>query len=275
MLSLLEKHRSFDGYQEIYSHNSLSNNCQMKFALYRPDKSKNIPILFFLSGITCNEQNFIQKSGFQKYASENEIAVVVPDTSPRGEDIIDDENYRLGKGAGFYLNAISKKWSKNYNMYDYVCLELPKLINENFKFSKHKIGIFGHSMGGGGAIQCAIKNPNLFKSVSAFSPICSLYKSNFAKEAREEYLENKIDAINLYDLIHLIQNNENLNIIKIDVGLDDEFYKDLYLEYFEEICKNQNQKLILKKHKGFDHGYYFIQSFIKDHFKFHSSILKN
>ena len=129
-------------------------------------------------------------------------------------------------------------------------------------------------MGGGGAIQCAIKNQNLFKSVSAFSPICSLHKSNFAKEARDKYLGNNIDYINRYDPSYLIQNNENLNSIKIDVGLADEFYDDLYINDFENICEKQNQKLIINKHKGYDHGYYFIQSFMEDHFNFHLSILK-
>ena len=206
MINLLEKHRCYKGFQEVYSHNSVANNCSMQFALYTPDKKENIPVLFFLSGITCTEQNFIQKSGYQEFASVNEIAVVVPDTSPRGEDIPDDDDYKLGKGASFYLNATEKEWTANYNMYDYVCLELPKLINENFQFSKNKMGIFGHSMGGGGAIQCAIKNPDIFKSVSAFSPICSLYKSSFAKEARDKYLANNIDKINSYDPLFLIQN---------------------------------------------------------------------
>ena len=274
MINLIEKHRCFNGFQEIYNHDSLSNNCKMQFSLYTPDKKENVPVLFFLSGITCTEQNFIQKSGYQKFASKNEIAIVVPDTSPRGDKIPDDDDFKLGKGAGFYLNASEQKWSRNYNMYDYVCFELTKLINEHFDFSKKSIGIFGHSMGGGGAIQCAIKNQNLFKSVSAFSPICSLHKSNFAKEARDKYLGNNIDYINRYDPSYLIQNNENLNSIKIDVGLADEFYDDLYINDFENICEKQNQKLIINKHKGYDHGYYFIQSFMEDHFNFHLSILK-
>jgi len=274
MLNLVEKHRSFCGYQEVYSHESVSNKCKMQFALYTPEINEDIPILYFLSGITCSEQNFIQKSAYQKYASDHKIAVIVPDTSPRGDDIPDSDDYNLGKGAGFYLNATNDPWSKNYNMYNYVCEELPKLINENFKFSKSQIGIFGHSMGGGGAIQCAIKNPNLFKSVSAFSPICSLHKSQFAKEARDKYLVNDINLLNLYDPIFLIQNNKALDKIKIDVGLNDEFLKDLFISDFEEVCAKNNQKLIINKHKGYDHGYYFIQSFIRNHIEFHASILK-
>ena len=275
MLNLIEKHRCFNGFQEVYSHNSSSNKCNMQFALYTPNKKEGIPVIFFLSGITCTEQNFIQKSGFQKFASENEIAVVVPDTSPRGENIPDDENYKIGKGAGFYLNASEKIWSDNYNMYDYICSELPELINENFDFSKTKIGIFGHLMGGGGAIQCALKNQNTFKSVSAFSPICSLKNSAFAELAREKYLGNNIDLINSYDPIFLIENSNNLDHLKIDVGLSDEFLNDLYISDFENICEKQNQKLLINKHKGYNHGYYFIQSFIEDHLNFHALILNN
>ena len=274
MINLIEKKRCFYGYQEVYNHISLSNECSMQFALYTPDKKEDIPVLFFLSGITCTEQNFIQKSGYQRFASENEIAVVVPDTSPRGDNIPDEDNYKLGKGAGFYLNATEKNWKKNYNMYDYDSSELPEIINENINFSKTQIGIFGHSMGGGGAIQCALKNTNIFKSVSAFSPICSLHKSAFAKDACDKYLGNNIDKINLYDPIFLIENYNKLDQIKIDVGLADEFLNDLFINDFEKICEKNSQKLIIKKHEGFDHGYYFIQSFINDHFKFHSSILK-
>tara|TARA_Y100000741_G_scaffold222717_1_gene169933 strand:+ start:518 stop:1342 length:825 start_codon:yes stop_codon:yes gene_type:complete len=273
MLELIEKHRCYNGYQTVYEHQSETNNCKMRFGLYIPDKEQNIPILFFLSGITCTEQNFIQKSGFQKFASDNQIAVVVPDTSPRGEDIPDSSDWKLGKGAGFYLNAITTQWSKNYNMYDYICKELIEIIRNNFNFNKSKIGIFGHSMGGGGAIQCAIKNKELFKSISAFSPICSLSKSSFASLAIKEYLNNNSETINLYDPLYLIENSESIEKIKIDVGLNDEFLDDLYLNDFEKVCSKNNQKLFVNKHHGYDHGYYFIQSFIKDHFEFHSSNL--
>ena len=273
MLNLKESHKCFKGKQEVYSHESYSNKCNMQFALYTPDESKDAEVLFFLSGITCSEQNFIQKSGYQKFASDHKIAIVVPDTSPRGEDIPNSDDFKLGMGAGFYLNAISDPWSKNYNMYDYICIELPNIINENFNFNKTKIGIFGHSMGGGGAIQCALKNKNLFKSISAFSPICSLEKSEFAKEARDKYLSNKIEQVRLYDPIYLMQNSETLKSIKIDVGIDDEFLDDLYINDFKKICSQRNQQLIINKHTGYDHGYYFIQSFIEDHIVYHKEML--
>ena len=274
-MKLIEKHRSFQGYQEVYRHPSKITNCDMQFALYSPDHCINIPVLYFLSGITCTEQNFIQKSGFQEFASKNQIAVIVPDTSPRGENIPDDEDYKLGCGAGFYLNATQEPWSKNYNMYDYITKELPHIIANNFKFSNSKVGIFGHSMGGGGAIQCALKN-DLYKSVSAFSPICSLQKSSFAKEMFTKYLNNDEEELNLYDPIMLVkQSQKKFEDIKIDVGLDDEFLKELYLDDFEEACNLVDQKLSLNKHQGYDHGYYFIHSFIEQHFEYHASNLKN
>jgi len=274
-MKLIEKHRSFQGYQEVYRHSSKITNCDMQFALYSPDQCIDVPVLYFLSGITCTEQNFIQKSGFQEFASKNQIAVVVPDTSPRGENIPDDENYKLGCGAGFYLNATQEPWSQNYNMYDYITKELPNIITNNFKFSNSKVGIFGHSMGGGGAIQCALKN-DLYKSVSAFSPICSLQKSSFAKDMFDKYLDSNEEELNLYDPIQLIkQSKKKFTDIKIDVGLDDEFLQDLYLDDFEEACNSVDQKLSLNKHQGYDHGYYFIHSFIEQHIKYHTSYLKN
>ena len=274
-MELIEKHRSHRGYQEVYKHFSATTNCSMNFALYSPDESKDCPLLYFLSGITCTEQNFIQKSGFQKFASENQIAVVVPDTSPRGEDIPDNENYKLGCGASFYLNATQDPWSKNYKMYDYITKDLPNLISNNFQFSKSKVGIFGHSMGGGGAIQCALKN-DLYKTVSAFSPICSLHKTEFAKEMFDNYLGNNHDQLDLYDPITLIKkSNKKFENIKIDVGLKDEFLKDLYIDDFISECNAVGQNLIINKHEGYDHGYYFINSFIKDHISYHATILKN
>ena len=201
--------------------------------------------------------------------------MIVPDTSPRGDNIPDDDRYNLGSGAGFYLNATQEPWSQNYNMYDYVTKELPNIINNDFKFSKSRIGIFGHSMGGGGAIQRALKN-DLYKSVSAISPICSLHKSQFAKEIFSNYLKNNEKELNMYDPITLVKKvKKKFSDIKIDVGLDDEFLKDLYIDDFSEACGLVNQKLSLKKHKGYDHGYYFISSFIEDHINYHTSILSN
>ena len=274
MIKLVESNKSFNGFQKVFEHESLSTKCPMRFAVYQPSNSNNVPLLYFLSGLTCSEQNFIQKSGFQKFASNCNIAVIIPDTSPRGKDIPDSENFKLGQGAGFYINATEKKWSKNYNMYDYIVKELPEIIDKNFNFSKNKIGIFGHSMGGGGAIQCALKNPKYFKSLSAFSPICSLYKSNFSELALKNYLNNDSNLINSFDPIYLLKKHNNLlDNILIDVGLEDEFIEDLFIDDFVNECKLVNQKVTLRKHPGYAHDYYFIQSFIEDHFDFHSKVL--
>jgi len=273
MLKICEKNKSFNGFQEVYEHQSSTTKSKMRFAVYKPKNSKNCQVLFFLSGITCTEQNFIQKSGYQKYASNKNIAVVVPDTSPRGKNIPDSEDYKLGCGASFYLNALTNPWSTNYNMYDYVTLELPKIIEDNFNFDIKKLGIFGHSMGGGGAIQIALKNPNIFKTVSAFSPICSIIKSDFSKKTIQEYLGSNVDSINTYDPITLIKLLQREDTIKIDVGLDDEYLENLYIKEFEKECQKHNQKLEINYHQGYGHNYYFIHSLIESHFQFHSSLI--
>ena len=272
MIELCESNKSFRGFQEVYEHQSSSTNSKMRFGVYKPEEYKNAQVLFFLSGITCTEQNFIQKSGFQKYASEKNIAVVVPDTSPRGTNIPDSEDFKLGCGAGFYLNATKEPWSKNYHMYDYITDELPKIIEKNFEFNLNKLGIFGHSMGGGGAIQIALKNSNLFKSVSAFSPICSILKSNFSQNAIKEYLDSNNDLIKNYDPINLIKESKKRNdTIKIDVGLEDEYLDDLFINEFKDECSKVDQKLDINFHEGYGHSYYFIHSLIESHFIFHSS----
>lgn len=274
MINLLENKKSFSGFQKVFKHESLSNKCPMHFAVYEPVNSKNCHVLYFLSGLTCTEQNFIQKSGFQRFASHYKIAVIVPDTSPRGKHVPDVDDFKLGQGAGFYMNATNDVWSKNYNMYDYIVKELPEIIDKNFKFSKTQIGIFGHSMGGGGAIQCALKNPKYFKSLSAFSPICSLYKSNLAELVLKNYFNNDSNLINSFDPIYLLKKHSNLfEDILIDVGLKDEFIEDLFINDFVNECARVNQKVKLRKHPGYGHDYYFIQSFIKDHFDFHSKKL--
>ena len=276
MLEIIEKNRCFKGFQEVYSHLSKSNKCNMKFALYTPDTNEKIPILFFLSGITCDEQNFIQKSGFQKFASDKKIALIIPDTSPRGENIKNSEDYKLGKGAGFYLNAITDEWKQHYNMYDYIADELPTIIENNFNFDTNRIGIFGHSMGGGGAIQIALKNEKIFKSISALSPICSLFQSDFSAMAIKEYLNSNSEIISKYDPISLIKNSVvRKDVIKIDVGLNDEYLKDLYISEFEQECIKHDQKIDISKHKGYGHNYYFVQTFIEDHIEFHYKNLRN
>ena len=242
-LKLIEKNKNFNGFQCVYSHYSKSNKCEMRFSIYLPNTSKKLPVLYFLSGLTCTEQNFIQKSGMQKYASKEKIIIIGPDTSPRGNQVPDSKESFLGKGAGFYLNATQIKWKKNYNMYDYITKELPELVNKNFNVNIKKQGIMGHSMGGMGSLVCGALNKKIFKSISAFAPICDPSKSAFSGNAFTKYLGKRNKQWNLYNPIEIFKKNKINNKILIDQGLNDEFIKDLYLDDFIKICKKNNQKI--------------------------------
>ena len=272
-LKLIEKNKNFNGFQCVYSHYSKANKCEMRFSIYLPNTNKKLPVLYFLSGLTCTEQNFIQKSGMQKYASKEKIIIIGPDTSPRGNQVPDSKESFLGQGAGFYLNANQSKWKKNYNMYDYITKELPELVNKNFNVNIKKQGIMGHSMGGMGSLVCGALNKKIFKSISAFAPICDSSKSAFSGNAFTKYLGKRNKQWNLYNPIEIFKKNKINNKILIDQGLNDEFIKDLYLDDFIKICKKNNQKILIRKHKDHSHGYYFISTFIKDHIKFHKKLL--
>ena len=234
-LKLIEKNKNFNGFQCVYSHYSKSNKCEMRFSIYLPNTNKKLPVLYFLSGLTCTEQNFIQKSGMQKYASKEKIIIIGPDTSPRGNQVPDSKESFLGQGAGFYLNANQSKWKKNYNMYDYITKELPELVNKNFNVNIKKQGIMGHSMGGMGSLVCGALNKKIFKSISAFAPICDSSKSAFSGNAFTKYLGKRNKQWNLYNPIEIFKKNKINNKILIYQGLNDEFIKDLYLDDFIKI----------------------------------------
>ena len=200
--------KSFDGNVEVYEHSSTSTNCDMKFSIYLPPQAKTakVPLLLWLSGLTCTEENFMVKSGCQKWAADYGIALLAPDTSPRGEKVPDDkESWDFGSGAGFYVNATQEPWSKNYKMYDYVTKELPKLVFDNCPVDPNRISISGHSMGGHGAITCALKNPGAYKSVSAFSPIVSPISCPWGEKAFGRYLGSNRDTWKEYDSIEYDQ----------------------------------------------------------------------
>jgi len=273
-IKILEKSRNFDGYQLVCSHTSKVNSCEMKFSIYLPDSKKKLPVLYFLSGLTCTEQNFIQKSGAQKYASKYKIIVVGPDTSPRGANVPNHPDSFIGQGASFYLNATTKKWKKNYQMYDYLIHELTETINKNFNVKQNNQGIMGHSMGGLGALVCGIKNKKKFKSLSALAPICSPSQSNFSINAFNKYLGTNKKIWESYDPCKLFKKNTFPSKILIDQGLKDAFINDLYFQDFIKICKTNYQKINFRLRKNHDHGYYFISSFIEDHILHHSNILK-
>ncbi|WLF83462.1 S-formylglutathione hydrolase [Moraxella sp. ZY210820] len=277
----LTTHRIFNGEQQLWQHFSGSLNCEMKFAIYLPDTAKHqkLPVLYWLSGLTCTEQNFITKSGYQRYADEHNVIVVAPDTSPRGESVADDTAYDLGQGAGFYLNATQGEWARHYQMYDYIATELPTLINEHFP-TNGKQSIFGHSMGGHGALTTALKNLEHYQSVSAFSPIVAPSSVAWGQKAFLAYLGDDkqawadYDSVALLEKHHLAIKQKNLPIL-IEQGDKDEFlHTQLKPELFCQMADKLGINYQYDLQAGFDHSYYFIASFIGKHIAFHAKNLK-
>ncbi len=287
-LEKISENISFGGKQMRYKHASRSLNCEMNFSIFIPTDTNNntVPVIYWLSGLTCTDENFVIKAGAQKYAQEHGIAIVCPDTSPRGDNIPDDPDklYDLGLGAGFYLNATKKPWIDNYHMYDYLVEELPALINKNFKINGEKMSISGHSMGGHGALTIALKNPNLYSSISAFSPICSPINCPWGEKALSNYIggnskENFEDWAE-YDAVELIKkSSEHVKKsmpILVDQGDADNFLKEqLKTELLINVSQKENFPMNIRYQEGYDHSYFFIASFIEEHIKFHSEYLKN
>ncbi|TXJ06476.1 MAG: S-formylglutathione hydrolase [Acinetobacter sp.] len=261
----------FGGWQDVYQHQSTSLNCRMNFAVYIPphQADEKLPVLYWLSGLTCNEQNFITKAAAQKYAAEHKVIIVAPDTSPRGEDVADDASYDLGRGAGFYVNATQAPWSAHYQMYDYIVDELPTLIEANFA-TNGKRSIFGHSMGGHGALVIALRNPERYASVSAFSPIVAPSQVPWGQKAFQAYLgDNQQDWL-AYDAVELIKTAQIKIPMLIEQGLADNFLAEqLKPHLLQQVCQQYNYPLTLNVHDGYDHSYYFIASFMETHIGFH------
>ncbi|MBI6528898.1 S-formylglutathione hydrolase [Proteus vulgaris] len=271
----IERHACFGGWQEIYQHTSKALNCEMKFAIYLPpmEEEQKYPVLYWLSGLTCNEQNFITKAGAQQFAAQHGIILVVPDTSPRGENVADDSAYDLGQGAGFYLNAIQSPWNEHYKMYDYIVDELPTLVETYFPVTD-KRAISGHSMGGHGALTIALRNSARYRSVSAFSPIVAPSIVPWGKKAFSAYLGDDMTQWQQYDAITLLDNVEHALPMRVDVGTDDPFYQEqLKPELFAQACDKKKFPYQLNLHQGYDHSYYFVASFIGEHIAFHAKHL--
>ena len=276
-MKIFASNRSFGGWTKMFSHTSDSCNGIMKCSIYLPPQSetRRVPVLYWLSGLTCTHENFITKAGSQQFASEQGLMIVVPDTSPRGTGIEgEDEDYDLGTGAGFYINATQKKWSTHYRMEDYIIHELPKVIEKHFPAKKEAKGIFGHSMGGHGALTLALKYPHNFRSVSAFSPICAPSQSAWGKKAFTAYFgENKKEWLK-HDANELMKTNSLKIPMLIDQGSEDEFLeKELNFKKFEVTCSSKNYPSTFRMQKGYDHSYFFIASFIEDHIRFHAKEL--
>lgn len=249
----------------------------MRFGLFLPPSAaySRVPVLYWLSGLTCTEENFIIKAGAQRVAAQLGIALITPDTSPRGLGIPgEEESYDLGTGAGFYVDATQAPWSQGYRMYSYITQELRALIEANFSIDPTRVGIFGHSMGGHGALTIAIKNPDYYKSVSAFSPICSPAQCPWGEKAFNAYLGPNLLEWQDYDATALIAaRGWKGPAILIDQGTDDQFLKDqLKPELLREACKRADVTLNLRMQEGYDHSYFFIASFIEDHLRFHGVV---
>lgn len=279
-LKKIESIKECDGYLNRYRHSSKVLNCDMVFSVYLPPQAEQsaVPTLYWLSGLTCTDDNARTKAGMQRYAAEQGIAIVFPDTSPRGESVADDvDRYDLGQGAGFYINAAQQPWARHYQMYDYVIHELPELIEANFPVIAGKKSISGHSMGGHGALICALKNPDSYQSVSAFAPICHPTKGQWGIDCFSHYLGDNEQDWDQYDATVLVQNGAKVKDILIDQGLSDEFYdeKQLLPEAFSEACKNKGQALNLRYQTGYDHSYHFIATFVGEHIAYHAKALKS
>lgn len=275
----IESVKEFGGYLNRYVHHSESCSCQMTFSVYLPPQAETgeVPTLYWLSGLTCSDDNARVKAGAQRYAAEHGIALVFPDTSPRGEDVADEaERYDLGQGAGFYLNATQEPWLKHYQMYDYVTTELPELLEANLPLLAGVKSISGHSMGGHGALICALKNPSSYRSVSAFSPICNPVNCGWGIACFDTYLGENTTSWQAYDATALVDAGAKVSDILIDQGTADEFYdeKQLLPENFQAACDREGQSVTIRMQEGYDHSYHFIATFIGEHITYHAQALK-
>jgi S-formylglutathione hydrolase len=291
-LNLRSEHACFGGTVGYYSHFSQVCRTEMRFSIYLPPQAqvRSLPILYFLSGLTCTEENFMVKAGAQQHAAQTGLVLVVPDTSPRNTGTPgEDTDWDLGTGAGFYIDATADPWKAHYQMYSYVTQELPALIADHFPVLPERQGIFGHSMGGHGALVCALRNRDRYRSVSAFAPIAAPSQCPWGQKVFGHYLGEDQSAWAAYDASQLVldtphqgtnrqaissSDTDTLGTILIDQGLADAFLAEqLQPERFEQACAQAGQPLTLRRQAGYDHGYYFISTFIGDHIRFHADVL--
>ena len=270
--------RCFGGEQRVYSHRSAQTGTDMRFGIYLPPQAEAgpRPVLYWLSGLTCTEENFITKAGAQRVAAELGLVIVAPDTSPRGLGHPGEaDSYDFGTGAGFYVDATAEPWRNGYRMHAYVVEELPALVSANFPVDVASAGIFGHSMGGHGALTIALKHPQRFRSVSAFAPICSPMRCPWGEKALSRYLGNDRDAWAQYDASALVESAGWAGPpILVDQGTADGFLEEqLKPQLLQEACSRAGVALDLRMQEGYDHSYYFISSFMEDHLRFHAANL--
>lgn len=274
----VSENRCFGGAQAVYQHESAETGTPMRFSVFTPPQAETEqrPVLWWLSGLTCSEENFTVKAGAQRYAAEHGLIVIAPDTSPRGAGIKgEDDSYDFGSGAGFYVDATQEPWDKNYRMYSYITDELQELVLDEFRADPCRQGICGHSMGGHGALTLALNNPDIYKSVSAFAPICAPRQCPWGQKALRGYLGDVTEVWDNHDAVALIKAGNKVNgTILVDQGSADEFLTEqLKPELLEQACEQHGQPLELRFQEGYDHSYYFIASFIGEHIHFHAQAL--
>ena len=278
-LTVVSEQKAFGGVQGVYRHEARQTACEMEFSVFMPPQAQQgpVPVIYYLSGLTCTQENVTTKGGFQAYAAEHGLAVVCPDTSPRGAGIAgEDDDYDFGTGAGFYVDATEKPWSDMYRMYSYVTVELPAVIAEDFTIDTSSAGVFGHSMGGHGALTIALKNPGTYKSVSAFAPIVAPMQCPWGEKAFTGYLGPDRSSWQAYDATELVKLGKTINgSILIDQGTADPFLDEqLKPHLFEQACKQAGQSVEVRLQDGYDHSYYLMASFMADHIRHHARALK-
>ncbi|MEO9470526.1 S-formylglutathione hydrolase [Parasphingorhabdus sp.] len=275
-METLSTNKAFGGVQGVYSHDSAETGTEMTFAVYVPPHADGakLPLLWYLSGLTCTHANVMDKGEYRRLASELGLIVIAPDTSPRGEDVPDHAGYDFGKGAGFYVDATTEIWSVNFRMRSYVETELPALVAKQFPADMKRQGIFGHSMGGHGALTIALRNPDRYKSVSAFAPIVSPLQCPWGEKALGGYLGKDKAAWREYDACALIEDGARVGDILVDQGLADDFLEEqLKPELLVDACDKASIPLTLNQREGYDHSYFFISSFMDDHLRWHAERL--
>lgn len=274
-MKTISENACFGGTQGVYSHPSTACACEMTFGLFLPEEARDgpVPVLWYLSGLTCTHENAMTKAGAQTWAAEHGIAVVFPDTSPRGDDVADDEAYDLGKGAGFYVNATEKPWAPHFNMWDYVSEELPKLIERNFPIDLERQSITGHSMGGHGALTLAMNLPDRYASVSAFAPITNPTASDWGRKQLTAYLGMDEATWSRHDATLLMAEKGFDGPVLIDQGASDQFLDLLKPEALAAAITSKRQEGTFRMQPGYDHSYFFVSTFMEDHVAFHADAL--
>ncbi|AUR02129.1 S-formylglutathione hydrolase FghA [Phaeobacter inhibens] len=274
-METVSENAAFGGVQGVYRHASSSTNCDMTFGLFLPEEVADgpVPLLWYLSGLTCTHENAMTKAGAQAWCAEQGIAMVFPDTSPRGEGVADDEAYDLGQGAGFYVNATQASWAPHFQMWDYITEDLPALLGERFALDMDRQSITGHSMGGHGALTMAMNLPGRFRSVSAFAPICNPSASDWGRKQLTAYLGADEAAWARHDATLMMQDSGFDGPILIDTGTSDQFLDLLKPEALAQAAAARRQQAVLRMQPGYDHSYFFVSTFMEDHVSFHAEAL--